>query len=89
MAKSWTDMVNEAKAEVTGVSPVEAYQRLQDDPEALLIEVRDAESVPMEDRSSDVVMISLGALPMRADLDIAERLRDSLLEDRSRQVILT
>ena len=42
MAKSWTDMVNEAKAEVTGVSPAEAYQRLQDDPEALLIEVRDS-----------------------------------------------
>ena len=89
MAKSWTDMVNEAKAEVTGVSPAEAYQRLLDYPEALLIEVRDAESVPMEDRSSDVVMISLGALPMRADLEIAERLRDSRLEDRSRQVILT
>ena len=89
MAKSWTDMVNEAKAEVTGVSPAEAYQRLQADPEALLIEVRDAEAVPMEDRSSDVVMISLGALPMRADLEIAERLRDSRLEDRSRQVILT
>ena len=89
MAKSWTDMVDEAKAEVTGVSPAEAYQRLQDDPEALLIEVRDAESVPMEDRSSDVVMISLGYLPMRADLEIAERLRDSRLEDRSRQVILT
>ena len=69
MSKSWTDMVNEAKAEVTGVSP--------------------AEAVPMEDRSSDVVMISLGALPMRADLEIAERLRDSRLEDRSRQVILT
>ena len=89
MAKSWTDMVNEAKAEVTGVSPAEAHQRLKDDPEALLIEVRDAESVPMEDRFSDVVMISLGSLPMRADLEIAERLRDSRLEDRSRQVILT
>ena len=89
MAKSWKDMVNEAQAEVTGVSPVEAHQRLQDDPEALLIEVRDAESVPMEDRSPDVVMISLGSLPMRADLEIAERLRDPRLEDRSRQVIVT
>ena len=89
MAKSWTDMVDEAKAEVPGVSPAEAHQRLKDDPEALLIEVRDAESVPMEDRFSDVVMISLGSLPMRADLEIAERLRDSRLEDRSRQVILT
>ena len=89
MAKSWTDMVNEAKAEVTGVSPAEAHQRLQDDPEALLIEVRDAESVPIENRSPDAVMISLGSLPMRADLEIAERLRDNRLEDRSRQVIVT
>ena len=79
----------EAKAEVTGVSPAAAYQRLQDHPEALLGEVRVSESVPMEDRSSDVVMISLGSFPMRADLEIAERLRDSRLEDRSRQVILT
>ena len=54
MAKSWTDMVNDAKAVVTGVSPEEARQRLQHDPEALLIEVRDAESVPMEDRAPEV-----------------------------------
>ena len=89
MAKSWMDMVNEAKAAVHGVSPHEAQQRLQNDPEALLIEVRDAESVPIEDRAPDVVMISLGSLPMRADLEIAERLRDKRLEDRSRQVITT
>ena len=89
MAKSWTDMVNEAKDAVHGVSPHEAQQRLQNDPEALLIEVRDAESVPIEDRAPDVVMISLGSLPMRADLEIAERLRDRRLEDRSRQVITT
>lgn len=89
MAKSWTDMVNEAKAQVTGVTPAEAYRSLEDNPEALLIEVRDAESVPMEDRAPNVTMISLGSLPMRADLEIAERLRDSRLEDRSRQVVVT
>ena len=89
MAKSWTDMVNEAKAQVTGIPPEEAHQRLQDDTEALLIEVRDAESVPVEDRAPNVNMISLGSLPMRADLEIAERLRDPRLEDRSRQVIVT
>ena len=89
MAKSWTDMVNEAKSVVIGVSPEEARQRLQNDTDALLIEVRDADSVPMEDRASEVLMISLGSLPMRADLEIAERLRDKRLEDRSRQVITT
>ena len=89
MAKSWTDMVNEAKSVVIGLSPEEARQRLQNDTDALLIEVRDADSVPMEDRAPEVLMISLGSLPMRADLEIAERLRDKRLEDRSRQVITT
>ena len=89
MAKSWTDMVNEAKSVVIGVSPEEARQRLQNDTDALLIEVRDADSVPVEDRAPEVLMISLGSLPMRADLEIAERLRDKRLEDRSRQVITT
>ena len=89
MAKSWTDMVNEAKSVVIGVSPEEARQRLQNDTDALLIEVRDADSVPMEDRAPEVLMISLGSLPMRADFEIAERLRDKRLEDRSRQVITT
>ena len=89
MAKTWTDMVTDAKALVTGISPEEARQSLQHDPGALLIEVRDAESVPMEDRAPEVIMISLGSLPMRADLEITERLRDKRLEDRSRQVITT
>ena len=89
MAKSWTDMVNEAKSVVIGVSPEEARQRLQNDTDALLIEVRDADSVPIEDRAPEVLMISLGSLPMRADLEIAERLRDKRLEARSRQVITT
>jgi hypothetical protein len=89
MAKSWTDMVNEAKSVVIGVSPEEARQRLQNDTDALLIEVRDADSVPLEDRAPEVLMISLGSLPMRADLEIAERVRDKRLEDRSRQVITT
>ena len=89
MAKSWTDMVNDAKAVVTGVSPEEARQRLQHAPEALLIEVRAAESVPMEDRAPEVIMISLGSLPMRADLEISERLRDKRLEGGSPQVITT
>ena len=37
MAKSWTDMVNDAKAVVTGVSPAEGHQRLRGDKDALLI----------------------------------------------------
>ena len=89
MAKSWMDMVTEAKAEVTGVSPTEVHQKLQDDQDALLIEVRDSASVPDHEKAPGVVMISLGTLPIRADLDVPEQLRDPRLLDRSRQVITT
>jgi hypothetical protein len=89
MPKSWNDMVNEAKAETTGVTPVEAHQSLQDNRDALLIDVRDAESVPQSQRTSDTVMISLGYLPMRADLEVPEQMRDPRLTDRSRQIVVT
>ena len=89
MAKSWMDMVTEAKSQVTGVTAEEAHQSLQDNQEAILIEVRDAASVPETDRAPDVVMISLGTLPIRADLEVPEPLREPRLQDRSRQVIVT
>jgi len=44
MAKNWTDMVNEAKAEVMEVLPEEALRTLRAYQDALLIEVRDADS---------------------------------------------
>ncbi len=89
MVKSWMDTVNEAKAEVAGVTPAEAHRRLQEGQGALLIEVRDAESVPNSDRAPNVVMISLGTLPIRADLEVPEGARDPRLLDRSRQIITT
>ena len=89
MAKSWMDMVNEAKSQVTGVTPEEAHQSFQDDQEAILIEVRDAASVPETDRAPGVLMISLGTLPIRADLEVPEPLRDPRLQDRSRKIITT
>ena len=89
MAKSWMDMVAEAKAEVAGVTPAEVHQRLQDDQGALLIEVRDAESVPEHEKAPNVAMVSLGALPIRADLEVPEQARDPRLQDRSRQVFTT
>ena len=89
MAKSFRDMVAEAKAAVPSVTPAEAHRRLGEDPNVLLIEMRDAESVPKSDRAPNVVMISLGTLPIRADLEVPEEARDPRLQDHSRQVITT
>ncbi len=83
------DMVTEAKSEVAGITPAEVQMILQENPDALLIEMRDADMVPESDRAPNVVMISLGTLPIRADLEVPEGAREPRLQDRSRQVITT
>ena len=82
-------MVQEAKAAVPGVSPVEAQRRFQEDPDALLLEVRDAGNIPVDEKAHNMVNISIGTLPIRADLEVPEERRDPRLQDRSRQVITT
>jgi len=89
MAKTFMQMVQEAKAAVPGVSLVEAQRLFQENPDALLLEVRDAENIPADQKAPNMVNISLGSLPIRADLEVPEERRDIRLADRSRQVITT
>ncbi len=76
MAKTFMQMVQEAKAEVPGVGPVEAQRRFREDPDALLLEVRDPDNIPVDEKAPDMVNISLGTLPIRADLEVPEERRD-------------
>ncbi len=89
MTNTFMQMVQEAKAEVPGVNPVEAQRRFQEDPDALLLEVRDAGNIPADEKAPHAVNISLGTLPIRADLEVPEDRRDPRLKDRSRQVVTT
>ncbi len=89
MAKTFMQMVQEAKSEVPGVTPEEAQQILGENPDALLLEVRDTENVPVDEKAPGMVNISLGSLPIKADLEVPEERRDARLADRSRQVITT
>ena len=87
MAKTFAQMAEEAMAQVQGISADEAYQRLKRDSNALLVDVRDAAEIPSTGLAPGGVNISLGSLPFKADLEVAEEWRDSRLQDRSRQII--
>ena len=89
MAMSFMQMAEEAMAEVDGISAEEAQQRLAQDANALLIDVRDAADIPATGVPSGGANISLGMLPVRADLELPEDWRDTRLQDRSRQIITT
>ncbi len=89
MAKTFRQMAEEAVAEVEGIGPLEVQQRLQQDPDALVVDVRDAEDIPSTGLAARGLNVSLGMLPVRADQELPEEWRDSRLQDRSRQVIVT
>lgn len=89
MAKSFMQMVEEARAEVDILSPTEAQKRLTQDPDALVVDVRDAADIASTGLAPGGVNISLGMLPVKADQELPQELRDPRLQDRSRQLIVT
>ena len=89
MAKTFMQMAEEAMAQVEGISAEEAQQRLKQDSNALLVDVRDAADIPSTGLAPRGMNISLGMLPVKADLELPEEWRDSRLQDRSRQIIIT
>jgi rhodanese-related sulfurtransferase len=89
MAISFKQLTKEAMAHVEGISAEEVQRRLNEDPNALLVDVRDAAEIPSTGLAAGGVNISLGMLPVRADLELPEEKRDARLQDRSRQIITT
>ncbi len=89
MAKTFMQIAEEAMAEVDGISAEEVQQRMQQDPNALRVDVRDAADISSTGLVPGGLNISLGMLPVKADLELPEQLREPGLQDRSRQIITT
>ena len=89
MAVTFMQMAEEAMSEVDGATPDEIQRKLDEDPEALIVDVRDAAELPSTGLAVRGVNISLGNLPVKADLELPEDWRDSRLQDRARQVVTT
>ncbi|NRF89807.1 sulfurtransferase [Paenibacillus frigoriresistens] len=89
MAKTFKDMVTEARENVPGISSKEAREKMNANPETLVIDVQDAADAGACGLIPSSVNISLGMLPIRADLGVPERLRDERLSDRNRPILVT
>ena len=87
MAMSFMQIAKEAMAQVEGISAAEVQQRMKQDPNALLVDVRDAADIPSTGLATGGLNISLGMLPVRADLELPEDWREPRLQDRSLPVI--
>ena len=89
MSLSFMQMVESAVANVEGISPADVQQRLEQDSNALLVDVLDAGDIPSTGLVSGGMNVSLGMLPIKADLELPEEWREPGLQDRARQVITT
>ena len=87
MAKTFMQMASEAMADVPSVTPKDAQRRLREDPDAMLIDVRDLSRIRATGMAAGAVPISAGTLPVRADQELPEAFRDQRLQDRSRPIM--
>jgi rhodanese-related sulfurtransferase len=80
-------MVGEAQAGVPAVSVKEAQRRLQEDPNTLVVDVRDEADIRASGMIPGAAAISAGALLYKADQEVPEAWRDPRVQDRSRPII--
>jgi rhodanese-related sulfurtransferase len=89
MAKTFRQMVADARSEVSVISPQEAQQRLQQNADAVVVDVREPTDLQPLGVIPNSINVPLGILPLRADQELPEHLRDQRLQDREREVITT
>jgi rhodanese-related sulfurtransferase len=71
------------------LSPQDAQKKMQADSNVVVVDVREAEDLAATGVIPGAVNIPLGMLPLRADTELPENLRDPRLQDRSTPVITT
>lgn len=89
MAKTFMQMVGEAKAEVPSISPQDTQKKLKSDAKPLVIDVREPEGVKETGAIPGSINVPLGMLPIKADKELPEAMRDERLQDRDQEVIVT
>ncbi|HWL12937.1 MAG TPA: rhodanese-like domain-containing protein [Ureibacillus sp.] len=89
MALTFGKLVEEARKNVPGISSAEAKQKIAENPNTYVIDVQDATDAGACGLIPSSVNISLGMLPIRADLELPENFRNPELADRNRPILVT
>ena len=89
MAKTFMQMADEAMAKAHAISAEEALKELEQNPNALLVDVRDESEVQVTGMGIGAVNAPGRSLAWKADLEFDEEYREPELQDRSRRIITT
>ena len=88
MTDDFRQRVEAAKGHTTSVNVTDARKQLENNPEAIIIETRLRENVPLSEQTEHVVFISVEELDEQAG-DASKQKLDPLLLDPDRQIITT
>jgi rhodanese-related sulfurtransferase len=89
MAKTFGQLVSDARENIPLVTPEDVQKMLEDNPNTLIVDVRDAWNIRETGIISGAIPISVGMLAVRADHVLPEHYRDQRLQDRTRPIITT
>ena len=86
---TFSSLAEEAYHAVPAIAPAAAYRRMQDEPNLLFIDVRDAADIAATGTIPGAMQISYGALTYQADHTAPEGWRAPQLADQDRPIITT
>ena len=87
VAKTFMQMVGEAKSEVPSAAPKDVRARQQQG--ALVIDVQEPEGVKENGAIPGSMNVPLGVLPIKADTELPEGMREARLQDRDQEIVVT
>ncbi|MFN8456887.1 MAG: rhodanese-like domain-containing protein [Anaerolineae bacterium] len=86
---TFTKSVEEAMAAVPAIKAQEVQQQVEQDPNVLIVDVRDAADIAATGIIPQAINVSLGSLIFKADHEIPEAWRDPNFKEFSRPIITT
>lgn len=89
MAKTFMQMAEEEMAQALAIGADDALRKLKEDPNALLVDVRDEAEVQVTGLGVGAINAPGRSLAWKADLEIDEEYREQILQDRSRPIVTT
>lgn len=89
MAKTFMQLAEEAMAQAHAVGAEEALRELKENPNALLVDVRDGEEVQATGLGLGAINAPGRSIAWKACLEFDEEYRELELQDRSRRILTT
>ena len=89
MGKTFMQLADEAMARAHAVGAEDAIQEMKDNPNALLVDVRDAEEVRITGLGIGAISAPGRSIAWKACQEIYEEYREPELQDRSRRILTT